>query len=249
MTFKKKGDLTVETFTQPAADGIPEVEVFRVHDIRGHKDMSRAGYEEYESRQSSRWAKGRYTLEEAAMQIVENTGADARTMLEKLVQAVRHHSLPVYGPNKIDLYKPEKVREWFEEVHWDDLNVWLADNEKRIEWRFPEPATLVTELVQSEAIASSTIETPPAWDTLTSEEKKASWDALSPPARREKATEMVKKHKGNKTQAAAEVGISRERIGQIIKEVKPKELEAPLPDNPWTQLAGLTNPKRGKASR
>jgi len=104
---------------------------------------------------------------------------------------------------------------------------------------------VLAEQGKSDAIAPSTIETPPSWDTLTLVEKKASWVALSPPARREKAAELVKKHKGNKTLAAAEVDISRERMGQIIKEGKP---EAPLPVNQWTQLAGLTKPKRDKAS-
>ncbi len=151
MTFKKKGDLTVETFTQSAADGIPELEVFRVHGIRGHRDIaSRTAFEDYRSIQQSRWANGRYTLDEATIQIVQNTGADAQTMFDKLIRAVRNHSLPVYGPNKIDLYEPEKVQECFEEIYWDDLNTWLAENEKRIEWRFPKPTSPTSEQTKCE---------------------------------------------------------------------------------------------------
>jgi len=119
---------------------------------------------------------------------------------------------------------------------------WWQNNSKQGASEKPEQA-------KGESIAPSTIETPPAWDTLTLEEKKASWDAMSPPARRKKAAELVKKHNGNKTKAAAEVDVSRERIGQIIKEGKPEEPEAPLPDNHYTRLAGLAKPKRGKASR
>ena len=100
-----------------------------------------------------------------------------------------------------------------------------------------------------EAIAPSTIEQPPAWDSLKPDEKKAAWNDLSPVARREKAAELVMKHGGNKTRAGAEVGISRERIGQITKEGKPEVPEAPLPVNKWTQAAGLVKPKRSKASR
>jgi hypothetical protein len=111
------------------------------------------------------------------------------------------------------------------------------------------PATPATEPAQSEAIAPSTIETPPAWDTLTLEEKKASWDAMTPDGRREKAHELVKKHDGNKTRAAAEVGISPQAFRRYIEEAKPEETEAPLPVNMWTQTLGLVKPKRGKASR
>lgn len=105
------------------------------------------------------------------------------------------------------------------------------------------------EQAKSEAIAPSTIETPPAWDTLTSEEKKASWDAMSPTAHREKANELMKKHKGNKTHAAAEVGISPQALRRYLEESEPEEPEAPLPVNRYTVGLGLIKHKRGKASR
>ncbi|MDP2433862.1 MAG: hypothetical protein Q8O33_17845 [Pseudomonadota bacterium] len=70
MTFEKKGDLIVETFMQHGRDGAPDVEVFRVHDIEGHTDYLRAGFEDYQERKLERQSKGRYTLEEAAMLIV-----------------------------------------------------------------------------------------------------------------------------------------------------------------------------------
>lgn len=87
------------------------------------------------------------------------------------------------------------------------------------------------------------------WETLTPEQKKAAWDGMTKAGRQDKAPELVKKHGGNKTRAGAEVGISGNRIGQILKESEPEEPEAPLPVNQWTLMAGLVKPKRGKASR
>jgi hypothetical protein len=89
----------------------------------------------------------------------------------------------------------------------------------------------------------------PDWETLSPEQKKVTWDGMTPARRREKARELVKKHDGHRAHAGAEVCITRERIGQLIKEDKPKEAEAPLPVTPWTQLTELENPKRYKASR
>lgn len=96
---------------------------------------------------------------------------------------------------------------------------------------------------------AQTTEAPPAtWEAMTLEQKRAAWNVMSAQTRREKAAELVRKHGGNKTAAGAEVGITGNRMGQLLKETEGQP-EAPLPVNKWTQAAGLAKPKRGKASR
>jgi hypothetical protein len=56
------------------------------------------------------------------------------------------------------------------------------------------------------------------WEQKTLEQKKASWNALSPEGRFVKADELTKKHHGNKTAAGREVGVTGNRNGQILKE-------------------------------
>ena len=87
-----------------------------------------------------------------------------------------------------------------------------------------------------------------AWDSMTPEQKKAAWDAMDPLSRREKAVELVKKHKGNKAAAGREVGVTGKRIAQLLAELEDQP-EVPLPVNRYTVAAGLAKPKRGKASR
>lgn len=84
-------------------------------------------------------AAGRYTLEEAANEIDQHTGDRAGPMLEKLMQAVRDERLPVYEPGQTGRYQPKTVRGFYEEAYRCDLNKWLAENEPRIAWRFPDP--------------------------------------------------------------------------------------------------------------
>lgn len=89
---------------------------------------------------------------------------------------------------------------------------------------------------------------PADWGSLSPEEKRAAWETMSPEGRREKAAELVGQHGGNKTAAGEEVGISGNRIGQLLKETTPEQSEAPLPVNQYTILSGLAKPKRGKDS-
>jgi hypothetical protein len=102
---------------------------------------------------------------------------------------------------------------------------------------------------QAPESAASDKTTQADWETLTPEQRKAAWDGMTKAGRLEKARELVKAHQGNKTRAGAEVGITGNRIGQILKEGEPEEPEPPLPDNHWIRDAGLAEPKRGKASR
>jgi hypothetical protein len=101
--------------------------------------MDRAACDEYKSGRDDRLSKGRYNLEEAAILIGKETGERADEMLEKLKRAVLDKTLPVYEPDKLARYQCDTVRHFYEEAYANDLNAWLAANEPRIAWRFPDP--------------------------------------------------------------------------------------------------------------
>lgn len=101
-----------------------------------------------------RQALGRYTLQEAAIAIVESEvrpdKADAVEkhwerdwpMLDKLIQAAQSGELPVYLRDHSAKFVPDDTTGvlWFSrEAYWDDLNAWLDKHEKRIAFRFPSP--------------------------------------------------------------------------------------------------------------
>ncbi len=88
---------------------------------------------------AERCAMGRCTLNEAAAMISEGADERADGMLKKLMQAVRDGTLPVYEPGKLARYKPDTVREYYEEAYWNDLNAWLITGEPRIKYRFRNP--------------------------------------------------------------------------------------------------------------
>ena len=97
--------------------------------------------------------EGRYTLEEAASLLDELcllTEEDGETdqsfddIMNKLSTAALDGELPVYLPGKSVRYSygsscTSRVREYYEEVYWHDLNKWLADNKTKVEYRFPDP--------------------------------------------------------------------------------------------------------------
>jgi hypothetical protein len=94
----------------------------------------------YEAQEAEKRQDGRYTLEEAAATWEQHTGERAAPFLEKLTEAVRDGAVPVCEPGKHARYYPLVVRGYYDEVYWDDLNAWLAKNEKRIRWQFCRPA-------------------------------------------------------------------------------------------------------------
>lgn len=88
---------------------------------------------------------GRYTLEEAALVLSAATSERANEMIEKFKRAAFSGALPTYEPGKKSLYLygdkfASRVREFYEECYWFDLNDWLTKNETQITWRFPTPA-------------------------------------------------------------------------------------------------------------
>lgn len=121
-------------------------EHFTIPNVRGTSTTNRAGYEAYLQARAQRKSVGRYTLEEAAMAIAEASGARADEMLDKFMNAAGEGALPTYEPGKDSRYIygedfASRVREFYEEAYWDDLNGWLDSNEPRIIWRFPRPAS------------------------------------------------------------------------------------------------------------
>jgi hypothetical protein len=80
---------------------------------------------------------GRYKLEDAARVIAEETGEGERDILQLLIEAVGEGKLLVYKPGSDMNYKPTLVRDFYEEVFWDDLNIWMDKFLPRISWRFP----------------------------------------------------------------------------------------------------------------
>ena len=82
---------------------------------------------------------GRYKLEDAALAIAIATGENNNHIEKKLVAAVSSRELLVYRPGSNADYEPTLISVFYEEVIWDDLNIWLENSLPRIDWRFPKP--------------------------------------------------------------------------------------------------------------
>lgn len=101
----------------------------------------------------------RFTLEQAAQEIVDATGERYETILSDLETAVGNYDLTVHRPGELAKYVPITVRTFYEEAYWDDLNAWLEQSHPRIAWRFSAPASnpkAGEEQDQSESTASKT---------------------------------------------------------------------------------------------
>ena len=84
---------------------------------------------------------GRYTLEEAALVISENTGEFIEGIQNKLITAVKNKELKRYAPGSFVECDNKIIRAFYEHVYWNDLNVWLKKNEPRLDFKFPKPGT------------------------------------------------------------------------------------------------------------
>jgi hypothetical protein len=99
---------------------------------------------------------GRYTLEEAARYIANNSKSIFNNIYKGLKESAIEGDLPVYLPDRDERHK-KCILGWREEAFWNDLNRWLEKNETRINYRFPEPEASV----QSERPATKKIEVDP----------------------------------------------------------------------------------------
>ena len=106
--------------------------------------------EVYAEQEALKRDAGRYTLEEAAELISRKAGESKAAMLEKLVAAAKAQKFYLYQPGKLARYEYRPgvpVRTFYEQAFWDDLNVWLDQNEPRIAFRFRAPAPGASETV------------------------------------------------------------------------------------------------------
>lgn len=100
-----------------------------------------------ERQDAERRAAGRYTLEEAAAHLSSFDERDTRALVRTFMRAAARGDLPVYLPGKTyrhhyedaDVQTLQGVREFYEEVYWDDVNRWLEVHEVRMAERLPEP--------------------------------------------------------------------------------------------------------------
>lgn len=112
----------------------------RIKGIYGESHLTDKGLADYQAALAKRRAEGRYTLEEAALEIAEHAGERPEVVLESLTAEVRDGTLYVYEPGHNARHKCQTIREWHDEAYWDDLNTWLARNQPRIGWKFPSPS-------------------------------------------------------------------------------------------------------------
>lgn len=101
----------------------------------------------YASQEAAKKAAGRYTLEEAANTLEAGAGERADVMLQKLMTASEAGTLLTFEPGhnaRMDYGtgpgRSSRVRHFYEEVFWDGLNQWLDTHERRVAFRFPNPA-------------------------------------------------------------------------------------------------------------
>jgi len=107
--------------------------------------------EESEQHIAMKRAEGRYTLKEAAKEIASNADEQRKPLLQKLMRDAVN-TLPVYKPGKRQICQQGglTMHRSYYEAYWDDLNAWLAENESRITFRFPAPATATDDMTLSE---------------------------------------------------------------------------------------------------
>jgi hypothetical protein len=100
---------------------------------------SQNAFAELKNATLARRALGRFQLEEAALLIARNANERPMEMLRKLSEAVESGLLRVYEPGRNAEYRPLRIRQFYEEAYWNDLNTWLINYEDRIVFRFQDP--------------------------------------------------------------------------------------------------------------
>ena len=111
-----------------------------------------------EQKVASRRKAGRYTLEEAAMYIADKGKTAPVSMLNKLIQAKALRTLNTYRPDDNGIHiETMLVRQWSDEVYWNEINDWLLANESNIRCIFPDPnASATNAKIEPVPVATST---------------------------------------------------------------------------------------------
>jgi hypothetical protein len=148
--------VSVREFTEFAARLKFRVRITgHVHGIWHDSYLTTEQHAKYMDERSIARAKGRYSIGDAAIEIVayetdkseelySNQQLRERRMFEKLKKAVLDSTLTVYAIGEsLRFENPSWVRiETHCEAYWNDLNEWLDRNEKQISFRFPPPVAL-----------------------------------------------------------------------------------------------------------
>jgi hypothetical protein len=156
--------------------------------------------ERLENQQSrARNEAGRYTLEEAARFIADNSNSIYSSILGKLKESADAGKLPFYAPNSNEVFKKRTaVLGWREEVFYDDLNEWLKNNEPRLGCSFPKINTVIVEPAHDDLRAESMAGdgSPNGKKILTKRKTKLNdwlrekWDELDKPSAKDFASKL-----------------------------------------------------------
>ena len=175
-------------------------------DLSKNRDKDKLAIEEPLSR------AGFYTIAEAVE--VFKREADVN-IHDHLIEAVRSGALPTYEPYSTKRYiygKDKRVRDFHEEVYWQDLNDWLEVNERLINYKFPDP----------NANKSSNQFLSDTWTQKRLDELHAFHEN----------ERVTKKTKAFKKATAEHFGVTTERIVQLLKKRE---------KNKANKLTGLVN--------
>jgi hypothetical protein len=126
----------------------PSTKRKRAVELADEKAELRARWNEQEAeREAERIARGRFKLCEIAL-MVEATGEDKSSFLQKLQDAARKKLLAMYRPGEegsLDYVVKDDngaelgtipVRDFHEEARWDEVNAWLEKHERHVRVRF-----------------------------------------------------------------------------------------------------------------
>lgn len=164
-------------------------------DLSKNRDKDEEALEEPLSR------AGFYTIAEAVEVVKREANVNIH---EHLIEAVRSGALPTYEPNSTKRYiygKDKRIRDFHEEVYWQDLNNWLEVNERLISYRFPDPnATKAPN--QAESGVWTGVWTPKKLDELFDFHEHE---------------RVIKKNRAFKKATAERYELSTVRIGQLLE--------------------------------
>ncbi len=116
-------------------------------------EIAEAAEEEFSFQCGEARKSGRYPFYVAAKLIAKSAGvgASADNLKERLILAAGDRSLPVYEIGQTVRWNGDMPIVSCLEIHWDDLNEWLAGNEPRIDCEFPNPNTPTAAKVEADS--------------------------------------------------------------------------------------------------
>ena len=115
------------------------------------KEIAEAEAETLSFQCSEARKSGLYPFHVAAHLIARAAGSfvSAEKIRDRLIFAARDRSLPAYELEQTVGWDGDMPIVSCLEIHWDDLNKWLENNEPRIDYKFPKPDTPAAATSQS----------------------------------------------------------------------------------------------------